>query len=87
MNADLAHRDRCAECGAPVVRGTWSDGTPAVLDPRPRVAAVNVRNPFEVEIWQTTEAMVEHAAVCAAEVVRRTMGGASVLQEPAEVEP
>lgn len=81
MNADLAHRARCEQCGEPVVRSTWPDGTPAVLDPRPRCAAVLVRSPVEVQIWPTTECMVEHSAVCVTRIVQRTLAGASVVNQ------
>jgi len=81
VNADLARRHTCAACGEQVVHSTWPDGSPAVLDPRPRCAAVLVRGRDEVQIWPTTECMVEHSAVCVAGIVRRTLNGASVMSE------
>lgn len=81
MNADLAPRHHCPACGEAVVHATWPDGTPAVLDPRPRCATVLVRSRMEIAIWPTTECMVEHTAVCRAGMIRRTLGGASVTRE------
>lgn len=79
-------RQRCDECGEPVLRATGPAGQILVLDPSIPVAAVLVRGAFTAEAWPTTAAMAQHAPICASRRVERALarrtGGASLITEP-----